>query len=165
MEKQNGPSISIDSPTERNILAMFRAGSTEQQVADHFGVSRSTIRRTLERAGEIRPSDRVKPRVTSEVREEAIQELREGGRLEEVAERFGISRATLCRYSKEAGLRLRTGRPGASEESVRLAIQAVRNGSSAKEAAQRFGVSRTSLGRILQGEGVPVKMGRPRELK
>lgn len=48
----------LDEVDEAEVVARYRKGASEPQLAERFGVSRITIRRTLERLGEPPASER-----------------------------------------------------------------------------------------------------------
>lgn len=98
--------------------------------------------------------------VSDDQRDEAIRRYASGGRAEEIAQDFGVSRSAVCLWARNAGVRSpgtksgeRNGRAVLTREKVAKAKDWLVDGISKSEIGRRLGVSDTAIGRIANGKG------------
>jgi len=90
------------------IIRLFKEGWTEKRIADHLGISKSSIHRVLIA---VKTDDRCKPRVDRFTKQNAIRACIGGMSIPDAADKFGLSTSTLNRALRAANVELPTGRP------------------------------------------------------
>lgn len=109
---KDGPKRIVDDDTARAVVEAFENGATEAQLAERFGIGKSTARRTLLRAGVTKPKHRAKPRVADSVKQAALSAcVEEGTTRKEAALLTEISESTVRRILQARNIRLQLGRP------------------------------------------------------
>ena len=95
-----------------DLVAVYQAGSTIDEIAERFGLHRTTVMELLERRGVPRRTPR---KLSDRSVAEAARRYDSGETLAEIADRLGVAPSTLTRELRLAGVPIRPrGRPGSS---------------------------------------------------
>ncbi len=109
---KDGPKRIVDDDTARAIVSTYENGATEARLAEQFKIGKSTVRRTLLRAGVEKPKHRTKARVSAVAKQAAFDACtEEGATRQEAAKLVEISKSTVQRLLRARNARLQIGRP------------------------------------------------------
>jgi DNA invertase Pin-like site-specific DNA recombinase len=94
----------LDADMEVEIVRAYSSGKTSQEVANAFGVGRSTINRIIVARGQQKsPTDYLR-RYSDAITNQAISLARAGHKQDAICEQLGFSKPTLYQILKKAGL-------------------------------------------------------------
>lgn len=94
----------IEADTEVEIVRAYNSGKTSQEVANAFGVGRSTINRIIAARGKQKSPAEYLRRYDDTITDQAISLAKAGHKQDAICEQLGISRPTLYKVLKKAGL-------------------------------------------------------------
>lgn len=106
-----GPPRTLSAERAREIVQLFNEGVVISEIADRFGIGRTTVNRTLKRLGVAKPRDRAKPRIDKDIKTALVAACQGGTPINEVAQRFEVSRGTVARALRNKAITLKIGRP------------------------------------------------------
>ena len=137
---------------KNNVVQRVRCGTSYEEAADEFGVSKYIITLWCKEKGVESPHAALKKRA----KDIAIECVRRGDSYTQVADKFNVSFNTIVSWCKENGVRSLHAPKNerASEAKKDIAVECVRRGASYKEVASEFGVSTSTIQSWCEKKGV-----------
>ena len=153
--------VRIDNETVQRMVAEYTGGASLVNLAGRFGFSYTGIRRSLSRVGGVirKPGSGKFSRVKFSAIEiaEMIALYEGGATLREIGEEVGVSRFSVSKLLRRAGVQPRRRRSTRAKREAPAIIEAYENGLSLAAVGYRFGLSHVAVGNRLRAAGLQLR--------
>ncbi len=140
-KKPNKPSMKSLHGDE--IIALYKQGKNQQELAEMYNCSTSTIGRIIESAGL-----RTKPKITPEIREQIVDMYQNQNKTqEELAKKFECTQATISKILIDAGIK--TGPKVTDEKRAQIAYWH-NQGLSSRKIAEKVNLHRSTVNKVIK---------------
>ena len=137
------------------MVRLYKSGRSFRAIGVAFDGSRETIRQRLRLSG-VAPRPRYAPRLTKSQEAMLAERYERGETAVSLAEEFGVSKTTVGKYLRSAGVQLRNpgNRNGLSGEQARDRVIALRKeGKTVRQIARELGVSSSTQAELAKELG------------
>lgn len=127
-----------EQPRE-TVFRVYATGTTAAEAARQAGVTQQTAWNWLSRAGKLRPTRK------AQIADEAAQKYLDGETYQEVADHFGVSRATIYSIANERGIAGKGGRSARDNSNYEEARRRYAEGQTYTEIARTLKISPSTV--------------------
>ncbi|WP_329204021.1 helix-turn-helix domain-containing protein [Streptomyces sp. NBC_01435] len=160
--KKPGPAPALSPEQVARMIGEYREGASAESLGAQYGVTGSTVRRTLELAGE--PIRSRHQAVSDRLPEQEVAaKYREGASIQALAKTYGVSASALAKLLTRLGV----PRRGRSTDSLPTAeiVSAYESGATTRYLGSQYGVGADAINKLLRDSGVSLRpTGSPRAM-